>query len=46
MGGDPVVVEQLDAFSLVLPLPYRVAIVIVAGIFWLRLLKIDVQRCC
>ena len=31
MDGDPAVEPELDAFSLVLPLPYRVAIVFVAG---------------
>ena len=31
MDGDPAVEPELDAFSLVLPLPYRVAIIFVAG---------------
>lgn len=31
MDGDPAVEPELDAFSLILPLPYRVAIIFVAG---------------
>lgn len=31
MDGDPAVEAQLDGFSLVLPLPYRVALIIVLG---------------
>jgi hypothetical protein len=31
MDGDPGVEPALDGFSLVLPLPYRVAIIVVAG---------------
>ena len=31
MDGDPAVESQLDGFSLVLPLPYRVALIIVLG---------------
>lgn len=31
MDGDPAVETQLDGFSLVLPLPYRVALIIVLG---------------
>ena len=31
MDGDPAVEPELDNFSLVLPLPYRVAIVLVLG---------------
>ena len=31
MDGDPAVEPELDSFSLVLPLPYRVAIVLVLG---------------
>lgn len=31
MDGDPAVESQLDGFSLVLPLPYRVALIIVMG---------------
>jgi hypothetical protein len=31
MDGDPGVEPELDAFSLILPLPYRVAIILVAG---------------
>lgn len=35
MDGDPAVEPQLDAFSLVLPLPFRVATTIVFGTpFW------------
>jgi len=49
MDGDPVAEPELDAFSLVLPLPYRVAIIFVAGVWawglnlhYLHLLNIDV----
>lgn len=31
MDGDPAVEPELDTFSLFLPLPYRVAIVLVLG---------------
>lgn len=31
MDGDPTVEPELDAFSRVLPLPYRVAIILVCG---------------
>lgn len=31
MDGDPSVGSQLDSFSLTLPLPYRCALIIVAG---------------
>jgi hypothetical protein len=31
MDGDPGVEPELDGFSLFLPLPYRVAIILVAG---------------
>ena len=31
MDGDPAVEPEVDSFSLVLPLPYRVAIIIVLG---------------
>ena len=31
MDGDPTVEPELDAFSLFLPLPYRVALIIVLG---------------
>lgn len=31
MDGDSAVESQLDGFSLVLPLPYRVALIIVLG---------------
>ena len=33
MDGDPDVESALDAFSLVLPLPYRVSIILVAGLW-------------
>lgn len=33
MDGDPAVESEIDSFSLVLPLPYRVAIIIVLGIW-------------
>jgi len=36
MDADPYVEPELDAFSLVLPLPYRVAIIIVLGGGFLR----------
>ncbi|EXJ91002.1 hypothetical protein A1O1_04109 [Capronia coronata CBS 617.96] len=49
MDGDPAVEPEIDSFSLVLPLPYRVAIIIVFGIWawglnlhYLHLIKIDV----
>jgi hypothetical protein len=32
MDGDPAVEPELDSFSLTLPLPYRVALVVVLGI--------------
>lgn len=31
MDGDPVVEPELDSFSRILPLPYRVAIIFVCG---------------
>jgi hypothetical protein len=31
MDGDPAVEPESDGFSLILPLPYRVAIILVAG---------------
>jgi hypothetical protein len=31
MDGDPAVEPELDSFSRILPLPYRVAIILVAG---------------
>lgn len=33
MDGDPAVEPQLDGFSRVLPLPYRVAMIIVLGVW-------------
>ncbi|ORY12086.1 EXS family-domain-containing protein [Clohesyomyces aquaticus] len=49
MDGDPAVEPALDGFSRVLPLPYRVALIIVLGIWawganlhYLSLIKIDV----
>ncbi|KAK5061558.1 hypothetical protein LTR84_008102 [Exophiala bonariae] len=49
MDGDPAVESEIDSFSLVLPLPYRVAIIVVLGIWawglnlhYLHLVKIDV----
>lgn len=32
MDGDPAVEPELDTFSLILPLPYRVAVILVLGI--------------
>lgn len=31
MDGDPAVEPELDSFSLTLPLPYRVALIVVLG---------------
>ena len=31
MDGDPATEPELDAFSLILPLPYRIAVIIVLG---------------
>ncbi|CAL3961868.1 hypothetical protein PZA11_000814 [Diplocarpon coronariae] len=49
MDGDPAVEPELDSFSLSLPLPYRVALLVVLGIWlwganlhYLSLVKIDV----
>merc|ERR1712093_488266 len=49
MDGDPAVEPELDSFSLTLPLPYRVALVVVLGVWawganlhYLSLVKIDV----
>ncbi|KAG9206351.1 hypothetical protein B5807_01770 [Epicoccum nigrum] len=49
MDGDPAVEPELDGFSRVLPLPYRVALIIVLGIWawglnlhYLSLIRIDV----
>lgn len=49
MDGDPAVKPELDSFSRLLPLPYRVALIIVLGIWawglnlqYLSLIKIDV----
>lgn len=38
--GDPAVEPELDGFSRVLPLPYRVALIIVMGMRLLSLLSI------
>jgi hypothetical protein len=35
MDGDPAVEPELDSFSLTLPLPYRVALIVVLGMFLL-----------
>ena len=32
MDGDPAVEPEVDLFSLVLPLPYRIAIILVFGV--------------
>jgi len=49
MDGDPAVENELDAFSLILPLPYRVALIVVLAVWawganlqFLSALKIDV----
>ncbi|KAI4193117.1 MAG: hypothetical protein LQ348_002955 [Seirophora lacunosa] len=49
MDGDPAVEPELDSFSLILPLPYRVAFILILGVWawgvnlhYLYLLKIDV----
>ncbi|KAL8671393.1 MAG: hypothetical protein Q9168_004106 [Polycauliona sp. 1 TL-2023] len=49
MDGDPAVESQLDGFSLILPLPYRIGFILVLGVWawgvnlhYLHLLKIDV----
>ncbi|PVI04978.1 EXS-domain-containing protein [Periconia macrospinosa] len=49
MDGDPAVEPELDGFSRILPLPYRVALIIVMGIWawglnlqYLSLIRIDV----
>ncbi|MCJ1464077.1 protein-ER retention protein [Pseudocyphellaria aurata] len=48
MDGDPAVEPELDTLSLILPLPYRVAIILVLGVWawglnlhYLAILKID-----
>ena len=33
MDGDPAVEPELDTFSLLLPLPYRIAVIIVLGTY-------------
>lgn len=47
MDGDPAVESELDTFSLILPLPYRIAFILVLGVWawgvnlhYLYLLKI------
>jgi len=35
MNADPAVEPELDSFSLTLPLPYRVGLIIVLGIYYL-----------
>ncbi|KAL9629193.1 MAG: hypothetical protein Q9164_006984 [Protoblastenia rupestris] len=49
MDGDPAVEPELDTFSLILPLPYRIGVIFVLGVWawgvnlhYLSLLKIDV----
>jgi len=32
MEGDPTVEPELDTFSVILPLPYRIAVIVVLGI--------------
>lgn len=36
MDGDPAVDPQLDTFSLFLPLPYRIAVIIVLGLYHVK----------
>lgn len=31
MDGDPAIEPELDTFSLILPLPYRIAVILVLG---------------
>lgn len=33
MDGDPVVEPELDSFSLTFPLPYRVAFIVIIGMY-------------
>lgn len=33
MDGDPAVESKLDTFSLILPLPYRIAVILVLGVW-------------
>lgn len=49
MDGDPAVEPELDTFSLILPLPYRIAFILVLGVWawgvnlhYLSILRIDV----
>lgn len=35
MDGDPAVESELDTFSLLLPLPYRIALIFVLGTYHL-----------
>jgi hypothetical protein len=37
MDGDPAVEPELDSFSLTLPLPYRVALIVVLGMTFIYL---------
>lgn len=39
MDGDPAVEPELDSFSLTLPLPYRVALIVVLGVYALSQLQ-------
>ena len=45
MDGDSLVEPELDAFSLFLPLPYRVAIILVLGMSSLKVLQFVVTSC-
>ena len=49
MDGDPAVESELDSFSLTFPLPYRVAVCIVFGIYLpfsqAQLLWLIMNRC-
>ena len=40
MDGDPAVEPELDTFSLILPLPYRIGVIVVLGMtYWTAALE-------
>ena len=43
MDEDPAVEPELDAFSLILPLPYRVAIILVTGVMASLLVRVQLR---